>query len=381
MVIDRYHPLWGGTENQLRRIIPHLKDKGCQILVITRRWDASLKRKETIEGTIVYRVGLPGRSITATLSYVLSVFLTLLKERRSYEIIHTNGVAALGILGRLCGAVLRKRTVARMSSAGKVYELAKKNYSFLALPIFRRIDALVSLSKDITSELRAHGVDQGRIWEISNGVDCTKFRRLSDQARQSWLSDHNLPLDAVLVVYASLFKDGKGHETLLKSWRLVEREHNNCWLILVGDGNFQDPMVSERIMQTYHQENLSRVIFTGATEDPAQFTGIGDICSFAAEDDTEGCPNTLLEAMASELTPVAFDAKGVRDFITHEQNGLLLPSKTAESLAKGLLRLIVNDDQRKRFGRRAREVVFTNNDFSVIAENYMNLYQTLLKQT
>lgn len=377
MIIDRYAPLWGGTENQLRQMVPHLKKRGCNAFIVTRRWDKKLAAKELIDGVPIYRVGRPGKNFLSTASYVAALFITLFNKRKSFGIIHTNGAAALAVLGGFLGLFLKKPNVARISSASRVPGLAQKPYGPIAMKFMRSADAIVSLSDDIHNELLNVNVAKNRICDMNNGVDCERFKKYSEKQRQTWRLQRHLPEDAMLVIYSSLFKPGKGHVMLLKAWRQIEEQVENAWLLLLGSDNYQRSSTAQQIMATARQEKLKRVIFEGETATPEAYMGVADICAFAAEDDSEGCPNALIEAMAAQLPPVAFNASGVRDIIKHRETGLLVSKKNSDAFAEKLMELIRSEDQRHIIGKNARKYVMEHYDFSVVADKYITMYNTV----
>ena len=63
----------------------------------------------------------------------------------------------------------------------------------------------------------------------------------------------------------------------------------------------------------------------------------------------------MIEAMACGLPTIASDAPGLRNFVNHEQNGLLFPVQDYKALAERIL--LLANDKRKRTGlsRGARQ--------------------------
>lgn len=376
MIIDRYYPLWGGTENQLRQLIPHLLAKGCRVFILTRKWDRTLPPAEIIDGIEVYRVGIPGESKFASLVYSFGLFFKLLSKRHSFNIIHSNGAAALAILGVLFAKLFGKKNIARISSSGKVAELSGGRLGSLSMLLLRRSNAIISLSEAITEELLHENINPDIIFPISNGVNCDTYKKYSDDKRESWRTSRNLPPDAILIIFASLFKIGKGHEVLLEAWSEVEKQHKNAWLILLGGGKYQDRTTSKKIPDLARSLGLHRVLFEGETYNTAQFTGIANICAFPSEG--EGCPNTLLEGMASQLAPLAFDTYGVRDLIEQNHTGILVPLTDRRLFAQQLIALISSPEKCNKLGMEARISARKKHSFEVIAEKYRNLYSQLV---
>jgi glycosyltransferase involved in cell wall biosynthesis len=91
----------------------------------------------------------------------------------------------------------------------------------------------------------------------------------------------------------------------------------------------------------------------------------------------EGLSNSLLEAMASGLTAVAFDCDtGPREIIRANIDGVLVrPTEDVEALAAHLSDLMSNEDKRQRLARRATDVRDRFSSARVLA-----LWQQVLEQ-
>jgi glycosyltransferase involved in cell wall biosynthesis len=68
----------------------------------------------------------------------------------------------------------------------------------------------------------------------------------------------------------------------------------------------------------------------------------------------EGLPKAPLEAAACGLPIVTTDAIGCREVVRNGDNGLLVPMRDTQALAKALHILISDADFRKRMGKRSR---------------------------
>jgi glycosyltransferase involved in cell wall biosynthesis len=69
--------------------------------------------------------------------------------------------------------------------------------------------------------------------------------------------------------------------------------------------------------------------------------------------------STLLEAFACGKAVVASDARGIRDYLHHEENCLVVPCGDAEAFRAAVLRLLKDDSLRERLGRAARRYAET----------------------
>jgi glycosyltransferase involved in cell wall biosynthesis len=88
----------------------------------------------------------------------------------------------------------------------------------------------------------------------------------------------------------------------------------------------------------------------------------------------EGLPITILEAMRAGKPVVATDVGGIREQLTHETTGLLVPPDDHVALALQLERLMADSAMRKRLGAAAREAFVR----SFSAERMVERYGALL---
>ncbi|HEU0174191.1 MAG TPA: glycosyltransferase family 4 protein, partial [Blastocatellia bacterium] len=80
-------------------------------------------------------------------------------------------------------------------------------------------------------------------------------------------------------------------------------------------------------------------------------------CQIADNNDRDGIPNVLVEAMASGLPVVSTNVSGIPELIESGVNGLLAPQKDARALADAVARLLDAPALRRELGGAAREKV------------------------
>ena len=92
----------------------------------------------------------------------------------------------------------------------------------------------------------------------------------------------------------------------------------------------------------------------------------------------EGLPKVLLEAAACGLPIVATDVPGCREIVINNGNGILVPDRNVDMLAKAIEKLVNEPELRAMMGKKGRELV--EKEFSsdkVIAET-LQLYKRLV---
>ncbi|MDV2976876.1 UNVERIFIED_CONTAM: glycosyltransferase family 4 protein [Actinomycetes bacterium ARC8] len=95
----------------------------------------------------------------------------------------------------------------------------------------------------------------------------------------------------------------------------------------------------------------------------------------------EAQPLTIVEAMSRALPVIAFDTGGVRDLVTHEHTGILLPSPDVGLLADAMRRLADDSSLRAVLGRQALHFFETRLSRSAYANAWKRVLTNPEKQT
>ena len=188
---------------------------------------------------------------------------------------------------------------------------------------------VVAVSQALAKEVRELGVPADKVVVQHNGVDGERFAvRSRDEARQTL----GLAADRRLVVYVGNLKGEKGVDVLINAMgalRMCGREDVD--LALVGDGD-------QRAALEAQVERLGlrdRIRFCGRRpydEIPAWITASDTVCLPSYR---EGCPNVVLEALASGRPVVASNVGGIPELL-NARNGVLVPAGQAPQFATGL---------------------------------------------
>lgn len=138
-------------------------------------------------------------------------------------------------------------------------------------------------------------------------------------------------------------------EDLLAAFELVHGRLPSCELRIAGS--------VERGSDDYFEELKSRsaglpVQWVGEFADTVPF--LLQLDAFVMISEPAGCPNASLEAMAVGLPVIATDVGGASEQVVDQLNGLLVPARDAEALARAILRVCQDGELRKRFGQASR---------------------------
>ena len=144
----------------------------------------------------------------------------------------------------------------------------------------------------------------------------------------------------------------KGFDRLVTAFATIAERFPDWDLVILGEGDCRT-----ELEQQIHDLGLGeRVTLPGRVGNISQWYLASDL--YALSSRTEGLSNTLLEAMAAGLAPVAVDCDtGPREIIRDGIDGILVsPPDDADALAAHLSDLMAHPDKRQALARRAVDV-------------------------
>jgi glycosyltransferase involved in cell wall biosynthesis len=174
------------------------------------------------------------------------------------------------------------------------------------------------------------GVPRRKVIVQHNGVDGEEFAiRDRAEARRRVGVEHDRPI----VLYVGNVKVGKGCKDLVEAMDPLVRRlgRDDVELDIVGSGDAQEALEA-RTRELGLEKNIR---FRGRrlhTEVPLWMNAC-DVFCLASH--MEGCPNVVLEALASGRPVVASRVGGIPELLD-DDNGVLTPPRDPEGLARGL---------------------------------------------
>lgn len=376
MVTERYIPIWGGAENQLRQLIPHLTGLGCTIRIVTRKWQRTMLPMERIDNTEVFRLGIPGTGIVATSVFVFALLFFIVRQRAWIDILHSHGAVNMGALCRCGSFFLGKKNVAKIASAGRIPRLHCKILGRVLLYFFKQSDAIISMTDEIDGELKAIGADHRKVKRVVNGVDGKKFHPFDEKERGKLREKLAIALDSPVILFSSRLVADKGLRVLLDAWPSILEKNTDACLVILGSGALQKNSVEEEAKRRVAIGRLPNVKFMGETTQPEVFLGAADIFVFPSR--REGFPNALMEALVAGLPVVASEIGGVTEIIVNDTVGILFQAGNAEDLAGKVVELLDDLVSAKERAMLSRIHMIENYSFTLIASGYFSLYKELL---
>ena len=226
---------------------------------------------------------------------------------------------------------------------------------------------------------------------VPNGIDCAKFY-LNDHKRKAvkrkLRAEFGLDGNVSIVVGVGRIEARKGFGYLAAAIPRVLSDNCDTVFWWVGEAPEIEGHVPDNaskfqglleMLKCVEEIWLQKSCFhlLGHREDISRILAAADI--FVLPSLAEGQPRALLEAMASGLPCIAARGTGLSDIITHEKDGLLVPPRDSEALAKAINVILTDKRLANRLGRAAaaRAKKF---DLSEMLDQIELVYQDLLGQ-
>ncbi len=424
LVSFQFWPRVGGAEVQAEKQARQMQALGHEVIVVTLRHEKRWKRRETVNGLQIVRVGgIFKRGGTLRLGRLghlpidLCMFFTLWRLRHRYDVIHVFQVSPVAAVAALVGRLAHKPVVISVQStgpgdtqrariqpgvtlmadtlatSGPPSDLSFLNIDFgdiasasgdlsylpqtafggtIMLNYLRKSDAFYQiLSHRGYSYLTSRGFRAEQIARISNGIDTTKFRPAPELRPDPARPERD-------IICVARMDYAKGVDVLVHAWGRMIREPAQ-WRVdlrprlrLVGYGVLT--------------RQIRRLVAELGIQDSLEFLGLrADVVdllqrawAFVLPSRWEGMPNALLEAMACGLPFVATRVSGSEDLIADGINGLLVEPEQPDEMASALRCIIEDADLAQQFGQKDVATVLGEYQLTTVVEQCLSLYHRLL---
>ena len=204
----------------------------------------------------------------------------------------------------------------------------------------RKADAVVLLTEADKKYLESH-----------NKKRKTKLLVIPNPVREDVLVASKERTDSLLkrkkqILFVGRLARQKQVPELIEIWSLVEKNHPQWELVIVGDGD-ERPLVEERIRKH------DRLI--GKTTDVFLYYRESQILVLSSA--FEGLPLVLIEGLFFDLPEVSFDCPcGPEEIIEDGKNGFIIKDFDKIRFAEKLSELMGNDKMREEFSVRSKEL-------------------------
>jgi glycosyltransferase involved in cell wall biosynthesis len=348
---------WRGGQSQALLTLSGLRDRRHEVELLAAK-DSPLAVRATEAGIAVHQVARFGLR-----AWAAAAMRGLLRRRR-FDLAHLNEPHAL-TAAWLAGA---HKKLPLLLSRRIGFPLRKTWVSRARYPAVKRF---VANSQNVAQSLIDSGIGAERISIVNEGVEIRPLPSADERsrARKRW----SVQAHEFLFGCVSVFVPEKGQRHLIEALPRVRMLHPEVRLLLAGDGACR----RELQMLATQLGQSEAVLFPGFVSNVDDVYAALDAFAFPSE--FEGLGTALQAAMASGLPCISTNRGALGEVVDQERTALVVEPYDKE-FSVAMLRLLDDDDLRKRLGEAGRREVEERFSAARMVESTLLVYEDALKK-
>lgn len=236
----------------------------------------------------------------------------------------------------------------------------------------RWTDKLITINNEDYSRALKMGFSKGSVRYVHGvGVEPADME-LTVEAKQSLKHSLGISDGAVVISYVAEINKNKNHLFLLKNWKQIKEKCPTAVLLLIGEGDMKVELV-----KLIANDQLKDIHLLGYRNDVNELLQITDIVGLLSH--REGLPKSIMEAMAASIPCVVSDTRGLRDLISNDRSGYVVPHGDDTSLVESFVSLLNEKEKRRTMGAAAFREVEPYRLENVLQE-YITIYDDVLRK-
>lgn len=277
-------------------------------------------------------------------------------KKEKPEMVHsiTPKAGLLSMLAaRLAGVPVRMHTF-----TGLIFPYKKGAFRILLIWLDRLLATCATHiypeGKGVKHDLEKYNITRKSLKVIGNGnvngIDLDHYNpnQISKEVQENLKMNLGIKHDNFVFVFVGRLVRDKGINELITAFKLVTEKFCNslsqnqpsCKLLLVGWLEEELDPLEELTMQEI--QSNPNIISVGYQQDVRPYFGISNVLVFPSY--REGFPNVVLQSLALEVPAIVTDISGSTEIIRNNENGLIVPVKSAIHLADAIEKLLMNPD-------------------------------------
>lgn len=209
---------------------------------------------------------------------------------------------------------------------------------------------------------------------IHNGIPYEEFLN----AKRIPVQELGIPENKVVITMVGRINPGKGQLFFLEMAKKISLTYPQCHFLLVGDPYPGYENLEEEISYFILQNRLENCVTNlGFRDDIAAILNTTDVFVLPSIL-PDSLPTVILEAMAAACPVVATRSGGASEMILEGETGYLFPINDLDKCVNALIKLILDEELRVKFGNVGRNRVLKEFSLDSFRENIENhLWQQL----
>ncbi len=304
------------------------------------------------------------------------------------DIVHTHAAKA-GAVGRLAAAHSGVKVIVHTFHGHVFHSYFNPVKSRMFLEVERylarkttKIIALSELQKQELTETFAVA-PKDKFVVIPLGFDLAKFETNKEGKRKLFREQHHVADDEIAIGIVGRLVPIKNHELFLRAIKEVsEKTTKKIRVFIIGDGEERaslEILSRELGLLNKGSDKMDSCIVTFTSWIKEIDVSNAGMDIIALTSNNEGTPVSLIEAQASGVPVVSTDVGGVRNIILDRGTGWLSPPRDIKALSENLLKLVENDEVRRKMSAAGSENVRIRFSYQRLCSDISALYSNLIK--
>ncbi len=246
----------------------------------------------------------------------------------------------------------------------------------------KHADILITVSYAMRDELISIGYPEKKIRVVYNGVDPEKYdpKRFSKEEILDFRRKLGIEENELLIFFIGRLTWVKGADTLIRAMPLILKEIPNAKLLILGKGD-QEALIKQMVISLGLEKNVILHFKYVPEKERILYYSACDIAVFPSKYEPFGIVCTEAMSMAKPVVVGAIGTSGFREQVIpvgENACGFHVNPYDPTDIAKFVVKLLKDEDLRKKMGENARRRVIKKFTWERSAKETLNIYNELL---
>jgi glycosyltransferase involved in cell wall biosynthesis len=362
----------GGAERLTIPYIQNLAREGFQLRVCVLQ-----EKHGNHFAKVLMQMGIPVDLLSVKNLRDLTAIPRLVRYLRLHRasLVHTQ-LEFANTLGNIAAKLLRLPSLCTLHT---IDEFPKGTKSFRRLKVMlwslrHFCDRVITVSEELRKHhLAVSNSAPGSVITLYNGIDQSHPVMTDPEKHAALRRALGIPPNSLLLLTVAVLREPKGIQYMLAALPTILNAVPEAYYLIAGDGDYRSAL-------EFTAKNLqisNRVVFAGYRDDIPDLLSISDV--FVLPTLTEALPTVLAEAMAAGVPIIASAVGGIPEMVEDQINGILVPPRDIETLAKASIRMLSNRNEAQQMGDKGRMIAATKFDIQKQAHQLGVVYRELLE--
>lgn len=372
------YPTYGGSGVVATELGLELAQRGHEIHFITYAQPIRLDRQEA--NIHYHEVEVSRYPLFDYPPYDLALATRMAEVSELYELdlLHVHyaiphSVSAMLARQMLAAGPKRRKLPFVTTLHGTDITLVGQDRSYLLITRFsiEQSDGVTAISEYLRERTVREFDIKNEIKVIYNFVNCDVYCRENHASERR---SEYAPNGERILIHISNFRPVKRVTDVIEIFDRV-RKKMPAKLLLLGDGPDRSPAEWLAVKKGIHDD----VVFLGKREQVHETLAISDVLLLPSQLESFGL--VALEAMASEVVPIATKVGGIPEVIEHEKNGYLTEVGDVDTMARYAIDILSDEARLRAMGKQCRKAARARFCTTKIIPQYEDFYRLVLERS